>query len=188
LDKFANIIEQFQRQHEAPLEQIAAALAALVKGDVPLLATEEWKQPTFADARPAADSSHARPEPRSFAGKGARGARAGDRAGGLEAFRIEVGHAHQVKPGNIVGAIAGEPGLPSAMIGRIAIFDDHSIVDLPGSMPGEMFRALKKVWVAGRQLNISRLGGGRRDDADRPKRPFAKKDRKPRKKPAIANA
>jgi ATP-dependent RNA helicase DeaD len=188
LDKFANIIEQFQRQHEAPLEQITAALAALVQGDVPLLSTEEWKQPAFADARPAADRSHARPEPRSFAGKGPRGARAGDRAGGLEAFRIEVGHAHQVKPGNIVGAIAGETGLPSAMIGRIAIFDDHSIVDLPGSMPGEMFHALKKVWVAGRQLNISRLGGGRRDEADRPQRPFAKKDRKPRKKPAIANA
>jgi len=26
----------------------------------------------------------------------------------METFRIEVGHAHGVKPGNIVGAIANE--------------------------------------------------------------------------------
>ncbi|HCN90074.1 MAG TPA: ATP-dependent RNA helicase, partial [Oxalobacteraceae bacterium] len=29
---------------------------------------------------------------------------------GMRTFRIEVGHAHGVKPGNIVGAIANEAG------------------------------------------------------------------------------
>ena len=62
----------------------------------------------------------------------------------MEAFRIEVGHAHQVKPGNIVGAIAGESGLKGSMIGRIDIFEDYSIVDLPEGMPREIFRSLKK--------------------------------------------
>lgn len=33
---------------------------------------------------------------------------------GMETFRIEVGHNHQVKPGNIVGAIANEAGIDSA--------------------------------------------------------------------------
>ena len=46
-------------------------------------------------------------------------------------FRIEVGHAHGVKPGNIVGAIANEAGLDAKHMGRIEIFDDYSIVDLP---------------------------------------------------------
>jgi len=75
----------------------------------------------------------------------------------METFRIEVGHTHQVKPGNIVGAIANEAGIDSALIGRISIFDDHSTIDLPTGMPQEMFLTLQKVWVAGQQLSISRL-------------------------------
>ena len=78
----------------------------------------------------------------------------------MQSFRIEVGHVHQVKAGNIVGAIANEAGIESQFIGRIAIFDDFSIVDLPARMPREVFFALKNVRVAGRPLNMSRVGGG----------------------------
>ena len=39
----------------------------------------------------------------------------------METYRIEVGHAHGVKPANIVGAIANEAGLESRYIGRIDI-------------------------------------------------------------------
>ena len=75
----------------------------------------------------------------------------------METFRIEVGLQHGVKPGNIVGAIANEAELDSANIGKVQIFDDHSLVDLPEGMPKETFHGLKKVWVSGRQLQISRL-------------------------------
>jgi ATP-dependent RNA helicase DeaD len=73
-----------------------------------------------------------------------------------------VGHDHQVKPGNIVGAIANEADIESKYIGRINIFDDYSTVDLPEGMPKELLYTLKKVWVAGQQLKISPLkkGGG----------------------------
>jgi len=77
---------------------------------------------------------------------------------GMERFRIEVGHSHKVKPGNIVGAIAGEAGIDSKHIGRIEIFDHYSLVDMPEGMPKEMFNDLKKAWVSGQQLNISRAG------------------------------
>jgi ATP-dependent RNA helicase DeaD len=76
---------------------------------------------------------------------------------GLETYRIEVGHQHGVKPGNIVGAIANEAELDSQHIGRVQIFDDHSLVDLPEGMPKEIFKHLQKVWVSGQQLKISRL-------------------------------
>ena len=78
-------------------------------------------------------------------------------ARGMERFRIEVGHQHGVKPGNIVGAIANEAELDAEYIGRIDIRDDHSIVDLPEGMPRELYRHLKSVWVSGQRLNISRL-------------------------------
>jgi ATP-dependent RNA helicase DeaD len=78
----------------------------------------------------------------------------------MERFRIEVGHEHGVKPGNIVGAIANEAEIESEYIGRIEIFDDHSTVQLPEGMPKEIFKHLKSVWVSGQRLQISRLDGG----------------------------
>jgi ATP-dependent RNA helicase DeaD len=85
---------------------------------------------------------------------------------GMERYRIEVGHQHQVKPGNIVGAIANEADIDSKFIGRIEIFDDHSLVDLPEGMPKELLGPLRKVRVAGQQLNMS-LAGGEREVAGR---------------------
>lgn len=77
---------------------------------------------------------------------------------GMETYRIEVGHVHSVKPGNIVGAIANEAEIDSEFIGRIEIFEDHSLIDLPEGMPKETFRGLQKVWVCGQQLKISKAG------------------------------
>ena len=80
---------------------------------------------------------------------------------GMETFRIEVGHAHGVQPGNIVGAIANEADLESRYIGRIDIRDDYSLVDLPEGMPRELMEHLKKVRVAGQALRIQRAAAGR---------------------------
>ncbi len=77
---------------------------------------------------------------------------------GMEGFRLEVGHRHGVMPGNIVGAIANEAGIDSRDIGRIQIHDDYSTVDLPLGMPNDMLSHLKRIWVGGQQLQISRLG------------------------------
>ncbi|MEE4145743.1 MAG: DEAD/DEAH box helicase [Halieaceae bacterium] len=88
---------------------------------------------------------------------------------GMERYRIEVGLAHGVKPGNIVGAIANEAEIESEYIGRIEIFDDHSTVQLPEGMPKEIFKHLKNVWVSGQRLQISRLDKGTKGAA--PRRP-----------------
>ena len=79
---------------------------------------------------------------------------------GMETYRVEVGHMHGVKPGNIVGAIANEAELDSKHIGRITISEDHSLVDLPEGMPSEILQLLKKSWVAGQRLRISRGTAG----------------------------
>ncbi len=95
---------------------------------------------------------------------------------GMETFRVEVGHMHGVKPGNIVGAIANEAELDSKHIGRITIREDHSLVDLPEGMPSEILQVLKKSWVAGQRLRISRgtagePGGSDEGSDDRGQRP-----------------
>jgi ATP-dependent RNA helicase DeaD len=102
----------------------------------------------------------------------------------METYRVAVGHEHQVKPGNIVGAIANEAGIDSRHIGRIEIFDTYSLVDLPEGMPREILRHLKKVWVAGQELRISPQSPpegkfGTRERTESP-RPDSSGERRPR--------
>ncbi|HTR00891.1 MAG TPA: DEAD/DEAH box helicase [Candidatus Acidoferrum sp.] len=92
---------------------------------------------------------------------------------GMERFRIGVGHNDSVKPNNIVGAIANEAGIASKYIGRIVIYDDFSIIDLPEGMPPKIFKHLQKVWVANKQLNISKFEAGGAPTTE--KKPFKRK-------------
>ena len=165
LETFASLVEQYRKENDMPLEQIAAALAALAAGDTPLLLTDDRLPAGFADAGDGRDSSRRHPRERSFGGerrsepngRGERRPFEGRHSERMETFRIEVGHAHKVKPTNIVGAIANETGLESRCIGRIEIFDEHSTVDMLAGMPAKMFETLKQVKIGGRRLNISRL-------------------------------
>jgi ATP-dependent RNA helicase DeaD len=181
MEKLVSIIEQYRRDNDVPWEHIAAALAAMALGDKPLLLTEELKLTGFTegrgrDARDPRGDRGPRSDVRGGSGERRRGS-GGRTEKGMATYRIEVGHVHHVKPGNIVGAIANETGLESAFIGRIDIFDDFSTVDLPEGMPQDVFHSLKRVWVSGRPLRISRVGEAASPAARRPsteKRPKGK--------------
>jgi ATP-dependent RNA helicase DeaD len=75
-------------------------------------------------------------------------------------YRVEVGSEHGAETKHIVGAIANEAGLESRYIGQVSIHDNYSTVDLPEGMPKAIFKHLRKVWVCGRQLQLSVLGDG----------------------------
>ncbi|HWY26283.1 MAG TPA: DbpA RNA binding domain-containing protein, partial [Nevskia sp.] len=182
---FRNLIEQYEQEHNVPAIEIAAALARMVQGDRPLLlkanagggvpVTEHSRlahavlvgpdrsNERVAERAPAVPSRYEGPsasrreerEDRPRDDK-PRERRQKDDEVEKETYRVEVGHAHGVKPGNIVGAIANEAGIESEFIGRIDIRDDHSFIDLPTGMPKKIFKDLQKVWVVGRQLRISR--------------------------------
>lgn len=144
-----SIVEQYQQEHNVPAIEIAAALAKMTLGEQPLLL-----QPDEVEKRPSRATSQPQKRQHEPRGKRQRPAPAEN----TERFRIEVGRAHGVQPGNIVGAIANEAGLDGRHIGPIEIEEEFSLVDLPVGMPREVFRDLRKVWVCGRQLRISRLG------------------------------
>jgi ATP-dependent RNA helicase DeaD len=116
-----------------------------------------------AASRPAREPSHRAQAPRDPAATprdfGARPVRAHATEEGKRTYRVEVGHEHGVKPGNIIGAIANEAGLESQFIGRLSIRDHYSLIDLPDGMPKEVFEHLKKVWVVQQQLRIHEWDG-----------------------------
>lgn len=147
LEFMRSLLEQYQQEHDVPALDIAAALAQLTMGDQPLL-LKEAERPVPVQQEQKTGGNR---------GEG-RGRKTKSRPGkGMERFRIEVGHQHDAKPGNIVGALANEAGLDAKHIGHIDIHQDYSLVDLPSGMPNELFHDLKKVWVCGQRLNISRL-------------------------------
>jgi ATP-dependent RNA helicase DeaD len=154
LSIYSDLVEAFVKEREIAPEQVAAALAFMAQQDRPLV-MEEPRKPERRDSRDATpgfgDDDRPRRKERkeeTFTGESIA----------MERFRIEVGHDHQVKPGDIVGAIANEADLSSAYIGRINLLDDHSTVDLPAGMPAEMLQLLKKVRVRNQPLNIQSQG------------------------------
>jgi len=154
LGLFTRLIEQYEQKHNVPAQEVAAALAQLLQGDSPLLLQN--KSPRKTDK--GLDTGDRPPQKKAFHKQREHSlARASSAEAGMQRFRLEVGHKHKVKPGNIVGAIANEAGVDSKHIGRIDIFDDYSLVDLPVGMPKDAFHNLKNAWVAGQRLNISRL-------------------------------
>ena len=105
----------------------------------------------------------------------------------MDRYRIEVGHNHEVKPGNIVGAIANEADIESKYIGRISIYDDHSTIDLPENMPKEVLNTLKKVWVSGQQLKISIDGDGKKSENSGAKKPVKIRPEKQAMSPQVSD-
>ena len=162
---YQNLIEEYQQEHNIPATEIAAALAKLVQGKEPLLlkAIPASRKDRKAHDAKGRSESRGRNESRnrddSKAGRRTPKSKGQGRRpeAGMETYRIEVGHDHDVQPGNIVGAIANEAGLDSGNIGRIDIHDDYSLVDLPEGMPKEVYTDLRKTWVAGQKLNITRV-------------------------------
>ena len=156
---FRDLVGQYQRESGVEIIDIAAALAKLMQGSTPFLLSgknaDRPSRPLDRDDSPAAGK----------AGRGRPGQREGLPEKGMERFRIEVGHRHKVKPGNIVGAIANEAEIDSKYIGRIEIFDDYSLLDLPEGMPEDLLRFLQKVRIAGRPLDMTRQGDGARKTA-----------------------
>ena len=153
LEFMQGILESYEQEHNVTPIEIAAALAKLSMGEKPLLLESEKKAP-----RERRSDSGKREAPFKREEKPKGKARPEKKlAEGMERFRIEVGHDHEVQPGNIVGAIANEAGLDAENIGHIDIRDKFSFIELPEGMPKAVFNDLQKVWIGGQKLKISRL-------------------------------
>ena len=152
-DEAALLQELMQRvatELELSPDQLAMAALNLAIGPDALLrkGDDNWIQTTRRNDRDRDRHSGDRRERRE------RPARAPEE--NMQRYRVEVGHRDRVKPGNLVGAIAGETGLQGRMIGRIQIFDNHSLVDLPKGMPEDVFNSLQRLRVMNRELQISK--------------------------------
>ncbi len=158
---FRKIVEEICTENEVSETEVATALVYLLQKDRPL-------------APPISDIPHEPKKSKSESAKETKKRKKDKRADtdfeyGMERYRLEVGHRDQVKPGEIVGAIANEADIEGKFIGQINIFDDYTTVDLPEGMPKEVFQILKKTRVRGKLLNLSKLGSGTNSEKEHEK-------------------
>ena len=156
LDEFTSLIEEYEREHNIPTIEIAAALAKMARGNASLSLSKKT-QAAFEEREPREVRSDVRFE-RQRESAPQREYKPRSSEAGTQTFRIAVGHDHGVKPGNIVGAIANEANIESRYIGRIDIRGDHTLLDLPSDLSSETIEHLRGVRVAGQMLNITADG------------------------------
>jgi ATP-dependent RNA helicase DeaD len=181
---FYQLLTEVQEETGAEPLEIAAALASLLQGNEPLLLEEKSEAPKPEQReqrdRPPRNSDERPPRrPKTSGGSEAKPLK-GHPEVEMQRFRLAVGYRHDVKPGNIVGAIANEADLDSEYIGHIEIYEDYTTVDLPAGMPKETLLALKKARVCQQRLDI-RIAGEAPAPAERKTLSF--KDRKKTKDP-----
>ena len=75
-------------------------------------------------------------------------------SGRLTLLRISVGKEESIRPADLVGAIAGEAGVPSRVIGAIKIHDDYSLVEVPEELSERIIAALTRTKIRGNKVTV----------------------------------
>ena len=85
--------------------------------------------------------------------QGAGGRRGGSREDMVRLF-INVGKNQGVKPGDVLGAIAGESGMPGRLVGSIDMYDKYTFVEVPEDCADEVLEAMKHARIKGKSVRM----------------------------------
>lgn len=91
---------------------------------------------------------------------------------------LTAGRRQGVAPNHIVSCVAGRAGIPGAMIGKIEIHDEHSIVGVPAARAEAVVRAMEGATICGAPVSVKLLpdkaapGAKLRARKDAPRKPF----------------
>ena len=151
LDKIINIVEKRVLEEDYTTLDLAAALLNMSMGDdyedisverTPLRSLDELE-----DYERGARSRN-----------NGRGARSGSRGGSENVARlfINIGKNQGIKPGDILGAIAGESGMPGRMVGSIDMFDKYTFVEVPREQADVVLQAMKDVKIKGKNVHMEK--------------------------------
>ncbi|MBP8252907.1 MAG: DEAD/DEAH box helicase [Herpetosiphon sp.] len=157
LEQYVIVAEDLAQEY-SPTE-LAAAAFKLLLSEPDLNAADPLQAPEFEEEsrRDRRDRGDRRRDSRdgdrdSRGGRGAPRDRS-FREEGMTRLFVDVGREQGVRPGDIVGAIANESGLPGRMIGAIDIFDNFSFVDVPDDATNKVLNALSRTQIRGIKIN-----------------------------------
>lgn len=125
LSRMIDVIEEKVNEEEYTSLDVAAAFLYATMGEYGQ--TEEEKIPNYGDT--------------------------GAEEGMVRLF-INIGKKQNVRPGDILGAIAGETGMPGKLIGTIDMFDKYTFVEVPREYAHEVIEVMKSSKIKGKNVNV----------------------------------
>ncbi|NIK72984.1 ATP-dependent RNA helicase DeaD [Thermonema lapsum] len=75
---------------------------------------------------------------------------------------LSVGKKDRIRPNDIVGAIAGETGIPGKSIGEIELLDNFSFVEVPQEVAQLVVRQMQNRQIKGKRVNIEVSEGSKK--------------------------
>lgn len=127
LSKMIDFIEVRLNEEDYTSLDMAAAFLKLAMGD---------------------DSDNEQPE-EMFEDYGDTGAEAG-----MVRLFINIGKKQNTRPGDILGAIAGETGMPGKLIGSIDMYDKYTFVEVPREHARDVIEVMKHAKIKGKTVNV----------------------------------
>ena len=142
LTKQLQWLERFceESDTEYGVVDVAAALLKLALGD-------EEKQEIIEE--PSREGRNRRDR----GSKGSKGSDTGAKEGMVRLF-INVGRNQRVQAKDIVGAIAGEVGIPGKLVGTIDKYDKYTFVEVPKQNAKKVLEKMKDIKIKGNKINI----------------------------------
>lgn len=127
LSKMVDLIEERVNEEEFTSLDVAAAFLKMMMGEDSNKSADEKTSEDFGDT--------------------------GAEEGMVRLF-INLGKNQRVRPGDILGAIAGETGMPGKLIGSIDMYDKYTFVEVPREHASEVIQVMKSAKIKGKSINI----------------------------------
>ena len=152
MNRLIDIIEKKVLEEDYTTLDLAAGLLRMIMG--------EDNEDIIEDSRPlrSLDDLGDYRDRNSGRGRGGRSGGRGGRSGGDDMARlfINIGKNQNVKPGDILGAIAGESGMPGKMVGSIDMYDKYTFVEVPREQADVVLQAMKDVRIKGKNIHMEK--------------------------------
>ena len=73
---------------------------------------------------------------------------------GMVRLFINIGKKSKAKPGDILGAIAGESGMDGRLVGTIDMYDKYTFVEVPREYAKSVMKAMKHAKIKGKSVAV----------------------------------
>jgi len=73
---------------------------------------------------------------------------------GMVRLFVNLGKKQNIRPGDILGAIAGETGMPGKLIGSIDMYDKYTFVEVPKEYASQVIQVMKDAKIKGKSISI----------------------------------
>ncbi len=108
------------------------------------------------DRHPQSGDRPYRGERPSYRGPGERGVHSSSHEAGMVRLTLNIGKAHGIRPGDVVGAIAYHADIPGSTIGKIYIDEQHTLLDVPENLAGQVLAKTGKYMIRKQAFTVER--------------------------------